>query len=158
MSKEFDDKHKDLEDDNLMANLSEMFTIGVEKLKRTSAWTGDDLARELKGYFEYCILKELKPCKAGIRTYLGISRTQYYAWQTESSKYGVISNLINQANDIMEQEYIGRSQKYPTANLFLLRTSHQHVETSKLDVQAVGIATTDANEVADLVAKLGLNK
>jgi len=158
MSKAFDESHKDKDDDELMGNLSEMFKVGVEKAKRTSAWTEEDLAREISGYFDYCVLKGLKPCKAGIRTYLAISRAQYYSWQSDSARFGVITDLINMANDVMEQEYIGRSEKYPTSNLFLLRTSHGHVETSKLDVNATGMAITSADEVKDLVDKLGLDK
>lgn len=159
MSKEFDEKHKDADpSDNLMETLSEMFSTSIHKAKRTTAWTEEDLARELEGYFAYCSEKGLKPCKAGIRVYLSISRTQYYEWQTNGAKFGVITNLINQANDIMEQEYIGKSQKYPTANLFLLRTSHGHVETSKLDVSTTPNVVQSADELADAVAKLGLDK
>lgn len=157
MSKEFEDKHKDSEDDGLMANISELFKLGVEKAKRKSAWTPEDLAREIGDYFDYCVDKGLKPCKAGIRTYLGISRTQYYDWQTNSSKYGEISNLIQNANDMMEMQYIGRAEKYPTANLFLLRTSHGHVETSKVDVVTTNTSVT-TEDVNDIVSKLGLDK
>ena len=158
MSKEFDETHKDSEDDGLMENLTEMFKIGCAKRNRKSAWTPELLESEINGYFNYCIERHLKPCKAGIRTYLGISRSQYYSWQTEITKYGDVSDLINYANDVMEQQYVGRSEKYPTANLFLLRTSHGHVETSKLDVTAVGNVVNSADEVKDLVSKLGLDK
>ena len=157
MSKEFNDSHKDMEDDNLMANISDIFKIGVEKGKRTSAWTEEDLAREISAYFDYCVEKQLKPCKAGIRLFLGISKTQYYDWGVNPSKYGVISTLVQQANDAMELQYIGRSEKYPTANLFLLRTSHGHVETSKVDV-TTNNANTTVEEVDDIISKLGLDK
>ena len=157
MTKEFDAKHKDSEDDNLMGDLRGLFGRAIKGMGRTSAWTGDILASEIDGYFAYCQEKNLKPCKSGIRLYLSVSKAQYYSWQTESSKYGVISDLINYANDMMESQYIGRAEKYPTANLFLLRTSHSHVETSKVDVNTDS-ASTSVDDVKDIINKLGLDK
>lgn len=155
MPKEFEEKHKDGEEDNVLESLTEMF-VDTVKRPRKSAWTKEDLAREIEGYFNYCIEKTLKPCKAGIRTYLGVSRSQYHAWQSEPQKYGEISDIINLANDVMEQEYINKSQKYPTANIFLLKTSHGHVETSKVDITSNAPATS--TEVQDAISRLGLDK
>ena len=149
---------KDKVEDDLMTNLVDIFKKGNTQRVKGTNWTEEELELSLTEYFEYCGVKSLKPSKSGARVWLGVSRTQYYAWQSETAKYGAISNLINQANDLMETQYINRGEQYPTMNVFLLKSSHQHIETSKMDVTTNGQAISSDAEVKSLVDKLGLGK
>ena len=159
MSKEYDDKHKEKgDDDKGLSFMSDLFKISCSKMGRTSAWTEEDVVREVGGYFDYCIEHELKPYIGGIALYMGMSKSTLYEWMSNPSKHGVKSEIILQARLIIEGQYIDRSEKYPTANLFLLRTSHGHVETSRLDVNATGSVSASAEDIKDAVSKLGLDK
>lgn len=59
---------------------------------------------------------------------------------------------------ILEGQYIDRAEKYPTANLFMLRAGHNYIETSKLDVQTTPNTVQNVDEIAEAVKKLGLDK
>lgn len=55
--------------------------------------------------------------------------------------------------------YIQRSEKYPTANLFLLCSSFGYVEPSKIEVSSSNNSTrANVDEINDIVNKLGLNR
>jgi hypothetical protein len=120
-------------------------------------WDEESLAKEVSDYFKYCYEYEVKPNKAGLRVWINLSRAQYYEWETKPEKYGFKSDIIRRANDLMEDSYIGRIESYPTGNIFLLKTAHGHVETSKMDVTTNG-KFVDTEDVNDLVKKLGLDK
>lgn len=132
----------------------DLFDVSISK--RGCNWTPELLSEAIREYFNYCVSNNLKPSKSGLRLFLGSSRTQYYAWQTEMAKYGEISNLINMANDIMETQYIQNIEKFSTGNMFLLRTSHNHVEKSQVDVTTSN--QTNAEDIDEAIKKLGLNK
>lgn len=149
-------KQKDPNPDGTMAALIPMMEIGFRH--RGFNWTCEELRDEIAKYFNYIMVTGLKPCKAGIRVWLGISRSQYFDWETKKEIYGGISDLINFANDIMENQYIGRAEKYPTANIFLLKTSHGHVEKSAVDITSNGKDIKSADEINDVITKLGLDK
>lgn len=152
MPKEFIEKHS--ESNNNMESIIPLFEEGVSR--RKCNWTEEELTIAIKDYFDYCVETDMKPSKAGLRLYLGCSRSQYHAWQTEYGKYGAISDLINLANDTMEVQYVQRVESYPTGNLFLLRTSHGHVESSKVDISTD--VKTSTEDIKDVVSKLGLDK
>lgn len=156
LPKDFEDKYKDTENDGLLENIIPIMHKGMEQRKRTTNWTADELEATINEFFDYCTEHDIKPCKAGLRLWLGVSKSQYHAWHSEPSKYGAISDLITMANDAMELQYVNRSEKYPTGNIFLLKTCHGYVETSKVDVTTNGNSTPD--EVKDAIAKLGLDK
>lgn len=158
MTDEFLTKNKDKIQDGLMDNLIGLFDKGVTQRKKGTNWTEEELTISIMEYFTYCADKSLKPSKSGARLWLGCSRSQYHAWQSETAKYGVISDLINMANEVIENQYINRGEQYPTMNVFLLKTSHGHIETSKMDVTSNGQAINTKEEVKDLVSKLGLDK
>lgn len=121
-------------------------------------WTEETLAREIGNYFQYCADNKLKPAKVGLALWLGTHKQQIWEWETKPEKYGFKSELIQWACYVIESSYIERGEKYPTMNTFLLRTSHGHVETSKMDVTTNNQVNTSAEEVKDLVKQLGLNK
>lgn len=117
-------------------------------------WSDEELEREINAYFAYIVLNEMKPAKAGLRLWLGISKSQYYEWETNPKVYRYKSNLINMANTFMELEYISKVESYPTGNIFLLKSSHGHVDKSEVNITA----TTDVSQenILDTVNKLGL--
>ena len=136
--------------------LSEMYSIAVEQSKRSTNWTPEELQATILSYFKYCEDKSLKPCKSGLQLFLGCSKETYNAWGNDKAKYGAISDQIRLANQAMETEYINRVEAFPTGNMFLLRTSHQHVEKSQVEVTASN--STTAEEVDEAIKKLGLDK
>lgn len=127
------------------------------KVKGTN-WTEDEMSAECLQYFRWCAETESKPNKAGLALWLGATKSTLWAWLNEPNKYGAISNVIAHSCALMENGYIGRIEKYPTGNVFLLKTSHGHVETSKLDVSDSRGEETNAQNVLERVAKLGLDK
>lgn len=145
--------------DGLMGALSELFRKSVtESQKRQGNWKPEELADALDEFFNWCAEHDVKPAKAGVKLWLGCSDSQYSDWQRDEARYGAISALIQQANRVMEMQYVSRGEKYPTMNTFLLKTSHGHIETSKLDVSTNGNAPTTEDDVKDLVSKMGLDK
>jgi len=137
---------------------TDLFKIATARRKKGTNWTEDELANEIDNFFQYCVDRNLKPSKASLSLWLGVSQSQYMAWQAEPLKYGVISEIINMAGSIMESSYVQRGEKYPTMNMFLLKSRHNYVEASKLDITTNGQAINSAEDVKDLVSKLGLDK
>lgn len=155
MPEDYVEKKKVEGNGDVLGGLIPLFKKAQER--RGVNWTEELLVDAICDYFEYCKEKEVKVYKGGLMLWLGCTRSTYWEWENNPSKYGAISNIIQEANRVIEGQYIGRAEQYPTANLFLLRTSHGHVETSKVDVQTTGQAST-VDEVNDLIGKLGLNK
>lgn len=158
MTETFEMKYNDPANNDTMKNIVDIFAIGLDKGKRGTNWTPEELGQAVFDYFQYSVEKELKPCKAGLRLWLGISQSQYCAWQADNVKYGKISEVIRTANDVIEMSYIQRSEKYPPANLFLLRSSFGYVEPSRIEVSANNNTRTNVDEINDLVNKLGLDR
>lgn len=154
MPEDYAEKNKQDGADELLTNLIPIFDEGMKKRTRGSAWTAEELIPEITNYFQYCANKSLKPSKSGLRLWLGCSRSQYHAWQSEMAKYGEISDIINHANDVMETQYISRGEKYPTMNMFLLKSSYGHAETQNVNITG----STNAEDVAEAIKKLGLDK
>lgn len=155
MPKDYIEKHQDASmEDGLMENLIDIFDSGCQKKKKGCNWTEEDLETAIREYFTFCGEKTMKPSKSGLTLWLGCSKSQYYAWQTETGKYGVISNLISMANTVIENQYINKLESYPTGNIFMLKASHGYAETSKIEVTG---SQTTANDVADAISKLGLD-
>lgn len=157
MPENYPDTHKD--PDNTMAKLLPLYKIGMSNyFEYKGNWTDEQLAEEVSKFFAYCSDNEIKPAKAGLELWLGVSRSQYYDWSAKVEKYGAKSDIISHANRLMELSYIGRAEKYPTANIFLLKSSHGHIETSKVDVTTNGSSAQTTDEIEDTISKLGLDK
>jgi len=121
-------------------------------------WTEETLELAMNEYFQYCEAVGLKPSKSGLQLSLAIGTSQYNDWERFPEKYGFKSELALLCNKVIENQYIYQSEKFPSANLFLLRTSHGHIETSKLDVTSNGKEIINPEDVADKIKKLGLSK
>lgn len=155
LSEEYVESHKDTQNDSLMDNLVSLFDISANRKKKGTNWTPEELEGVIRNYFVFCSEKNMKPSKSSLILYIGCSKSQYHAWQTESSKYGVISELIQMANMIMETQYVQRGESTPTFNMFLLKAAHGMVETQKVEIVNNNVSK---EEVADAISKLGLDE
>lgn len=155
MPKDYADKRQDT--DGINAGVMPVYRKGMENRQNYKGlWDEESLSREIMAYFDYCEVNEVKMAKVGISLWLGMSKQMMFEW-AKDKKYGFKFDLINQAFDVVEASYVGRIEKYPTGNIFLLKTSHGHIETSKVDVQTNGVGAT-LEDVKDTISKLGLDK
>jgi hypothetical protein len=153
MPPNYADTHKD--DCNTMQGLMPIWNRGNINKQYKGLWTEELLEAEINEFFNYCFSNEIKPAKVGLALWLAISKSTYWEWENKVTDYK--SNLIQRASQIIELSYVGRAEKYPTANIFLLKSSHGHVETSRLDVVATN-EQMQTDEVQDRIAQLGLDK
>ena len=122
-------------------------------------WTEEEFRDAIIGYFDFISEREIKPSKASLQLWLGCSRSQYYDWETDKTgRFEYKTDLVNIANRLIEASYVGRVEKYPTGNIFLLKTTQGYVEKSSVDVTTNGQTINSADEVKDLVGKLNLDK
>lgn len=121
-------------------------------------WDEDSLRQEIMAFFEWCAEREMKPTQPLLRLWLHVDKSTMWAWKNNPERYGYKSKLIKEALEALEAHLQSNIEKYPTGNIFLLKTSHGHVETSKLDITQSGEKAVSEAEIKDAVAKLGLDK
>lgn len=155
MPNDYAEKNKAIGNGEVLSGLIPLMKKGQGR--KNTNWTEDEMREAVFEFFEYCTENEVKVYKGGLALWLGCHKGQIWEWENNPSKYGGITDVIKSACELIEGQYIGRAEQYPTANLFLLRTSHGHVETSKVDVNTNNIATT-TDDVKDIISKLGLDK
>lgn len=147
------------DESGLMEKLMPIYHKGTENRGRYSGqWTDADLKTEVLAFFEYCMGANLKPTVPGLLLWLSITRQTLWEWRTKPEKYGEKSYIIQEAYALMEYYLQGNIDKYPTGSIFLLKTTHGHVEQSKLDITTNGETVKTASEIQDLVNKLGIDK
>ena len=157
LSKKNIEMNKDKREPNQMGEILGVFEHGRYILGEYGGlWTEESLEDEIYQYFTYCTEVNLKPAKVGLRLWLGLSKSQYWEWETKPEKYTWKSNQINQANDFMELQYIGRLELYPTGNQFLLKAQHNYIDKQTVEVNTHNEISKD--EISDVVNKLGLDK
>jgi len=121
------------------------------------AWTEVEFADSIESFFIFCDDSDMKPTPPALRRWLNVSAAQISDWKNNPNRYDYKSFFIKEAYDIMEMFLQANIDKYPTGSIFLLKTSHGHVETSKVDV-----TTNDGNlnteDRKEIVNKLGFNK
>lgn len=151
------EKYKDGE--HTMAKVMPVYLHGnTMRENYKGLWTDELLFQEIVNYFSFCEETDSKPCKVGIRLWLGVTRDTFCEWEKNpNGRYGLKSDIIRDAVDSIEISYIQRSEKYPTANIFLLKTSHGHVESNRLDVTTDGKPVTNPDNISDIVKRLGLD-
>ena len=138
----------------LMENLNKIREHGfINREDYCGKWTEDTLNEEIGKYFNFCADKDVKPAKAGLRLWLGVSKSQYWEWEKNFTDFK--ANLINEANDLMELEYISRVEKYPTGNMFLLKSSHNHSDKQEVEITSKDVSQ---DEIGNIVSKMGLDK
>jgi hypothetical protein len=121
-------------------------------------WTEKTLSYEIDQFFRYCFDRNIRPCKSALLLWLDLSHSQANKWVKDISQNNYKGEMLLRAFMLMETNYIQRSEKYPTANLFLLKTNHGYVETSKVDVNNVSDEKVSLDEINEVVNRLGLGK
>lgn len=143
--------------DNVLAGTLPLFKHGFKNREDYKGlWTEEDLERELFAYFDYCEANNVKVAKVGISLWLGINKDTMYQWANDKAKHGFKCDLIRMAFELVENSYIGRIERFPTGNIFLLKSSHGHIDSSKVEVTTTNTITS--NEINEVVNKLGLDK
>ena len=158
LSPEILEEHKDEEAGALLAMIAPIFkrSIGSPTQNRQPNWKPDDLRMEIGNYFDYFATNGLKPSKSSLRLWLNMSQERYSSIERQPNKYGELSEIISLANDVFETQYINRGERHPTMNTFLLKSSHGHNDTQKIEVTAVN--RVERNDIEDAVKKLKLGE
>ena len=146
--------------DNNMTALAELFVLSgqMKEKRRGLNWTPEELQIEIQKYFNWSAENGIKPAISGLSLWIACGHDTLKTWASEPNKYGGVSEIARDAMRLIELQYVSRLEKYPTGNIFLLKTSHGHVETSKVDITSNGKEITNQENVEDLVSRLGLDK
>lgn len=155
MTSKFVNRHKSKGGENMKGALETVKHGRYVLDEYKGLWTEETLAKEIMSFFEFCVDYEMKPSKAGMRRWLGLSKSQYWEWENNPGTDVWKSNLLAEASDFMEMQYINSVESFPTGNIFLLKSSHNH--TDKQEVQITG-SNVDSDDIADAVKKLGLQE
>lgn len=138
----------------IMKDLVELRNRGMENRQDYKGkWTDEDLQREVGEFFEFCGERDIKPAKAGLILWLGISRSQFHEWETNTSSHPLKSDILQDASHLMQMQYIGKVESHPTGNIFLLKAGHGY--SDKQEIQVTG-SSVDSDSIAESIKKLGL--
>lgn len=140
----------------IMKDLLEIRNIGFKNREDYGGkWDAESLEYEIGKFFEFCAEKDIKPAKAGIRSWLGLSRSQYHEWETNTSSHPLKSDILGDAHNLIEMQYLGRGEKHPTFNMFLLKAGHGYSDKQELEIHSKDVSK---EEIGDIVNKMGLNE
>lgn len=139
----------------LMRSLTELFMTSTDPVRKTksSAWTADDVRREVGKYFMYCEENNLKPTKSGLSMWLCISKETYHDWYSNRARDPEKSDVLLQANFLMENQYVNRGEKHPAFNTFMLKAQCGYVEKQEVVVENKNASEEDVQEA---IKKLGI--
>lgn len=139
--------------------INEVFKLGKQKDKAYKGlWTEELFNAEIGNFFDYCAEFSIKPVPTLLQLWLGVSKAQFGDWIANESRYGYKSSSVKKAMQIIETYLQMNIDKYPTGNIFLLKTTHGHVDQARIDVTSGGARIgASADEVADMISKLGLD-
>lgn len=157
ISAEYIAKRKVTGKEAIMVNGTAKLFERSQSVKGTN-WTGEEMQKAIIEYFGFCAEYSIKPSKASLGLYLGANKDTIGEWTRNSAKYGIISVIIKEAVDAIESSYISSGEEKPAMNIFLLKTSHGHIESSKLDITSDGKQLSDASDVRNAVSRLNLDK
>jgi len=121
------------------------------------SWTEHDFANSIEEFFIFCDDCDMKPTPPALRRWMNVSASQISEWKNNPARHGYKTEFIKEAYDIMEMFLQANIDKYPTGSIFLLKTSHGHIETSKVDV-TTNDGNLNAEDRKELVDKMGFNK
>lgn len=142
------------DDEHLMAKIMPIYNKGqYNRVTYKGIWTEDELEKSVSEFFQYCNTVELKPSKPALRVWLAISAEQYNQWEKDKEKFGFKTDIIRLANSMMEMYLVGRVDKYPTGNIFLLKSSFGHKDSTNIDVTSHNASQDDIQEA---LKRLGL--
>ncbi len=169
--KDYLERHTYEAKDNVMGKMLKVMKHGIKMMdeKKREArlrevhvpyetlWTDEEVLKCIEDYFTFCSEEDLKPYKNGIAVWMGISSKTIWKWkQNKSGNHSTRSEIIDWAHETIEGQYVGRSEKYPTANKFLLQYgNYGYVDKRELEITDKG-STSD--EIKEKVKKLGFDE
>jgi len=157
LSKEYVARNKEKEDGNNMGAMMHLLDKGRENTQEYKGlWSDEELAESIYQFFSYCADTGLKPAKAGLRLWLGLSKSQWWKWENDKVEEGHKARLLEEASNFMELQYLDRGEAFPTFNMFLLKAGHNYIDKQTLEVNTHNEISKD--EISDVVNKLGLDK
>ena len=127
----------------------------ANRVNGKSAWTDESFQQAVNDYFSKSAELGLEVAKVGLALYLGMSLGHLYDVSKNSQKYGVRSEILQNAFARMEFTYFNKLDSRPVPSMFKLKTQNNYVETQKVEVQAE--AKVSADEIADKIAQLAID-
>lgn len=132
---------------SLLEKLCSVYTIAPFDYSHTRSateYTKEDLEISIARYFELCKKEVIKPTPASLALYLGIKKSLLVAWRNFPEKFWQ-SEIVERAFLFMEAYLENTIDDCPAASSFLLKTTHGHIEESKMTVRAAP-SDADSNE------------
>lgn len=128
-----------------------------EECRYHGQWTDNEFQLSVNEFFQYCLEVQLKPVRPALQLWLRVSKAQYSDWLNKPDTFPTKSAIVNFAEQMFELYLQLNIDKNPAGSIFLLKTLHGHVETSRLDV------VNNTNEVLpeqieERILKLGLEQ
>lgn len=143
------------DEDGLNAKLLPVYKKSVENTQLYKGlWTVEKLEQAVAEFFDYCYERDLKPTQPLLILWIGITRRQFDNWKTQP-QHGDKFLVIEKALLIMEAYLQGQIEKYPTGSIFLLKTTHGHMERSQVDINQGSGGSAD--DVKEAIKRLGLD-
>lgn len=160
MPKSYLNKNEGTMPEGEMANIYQVWNAGLHmrsiREDYKGQWDEDSLATYIDGYFQFCAKKDMKPSKVGLQLWLGVSKSQYWEWETKPEKHTFKTNLVLMANQVMEMQYVSRVEKYPAGNIFLLKSGYGYKDNPEVIVRHEGNSVESKDELESSLKKLGL--
>lgn len=142
----------------IMQYLYPVYKKGQENIERYKGqWTEEELKEELDKFFAFCYEHNVKPNNPLLTSWLGISKAQFYDWVNKPEKYGVKSDLIKIAREIMESYLMENIDSYPTGSIFLLKAYHGIRDSQTIEITDNRQRLNTEEEIHESLKKLGLN-
>jgi len=148
-------EQKVTDEDGTLRKMIPIMNHGIA-LGYSGLWTNKMLSGSIGEFFDYCSDIMLKPTMPLLRLWLNVEQSTLLEWKNNPNKHPEKTKIIKMAFNIMEAILQERAEKYPTANIFLMKTSHGHIETSKVEFNNSSQIQIGESEIKDTVEKLGL--
>ena len=146
------------DEDSIMAKILPIHKKGQSnRVAYKGQWTDELLDDSVNDFFIFCDEISIKPTVPLLRLWLGVSKAMLHDWRTKTEKYGRKSEIIGLAYDIMEAYLQANIDKYPTGSTFLLRTTHNHIDSKKVELTTSN-SNASLDDINDTIARLGLSK
>ena len=138
--------------DNINAMIMPVMLHGNKK-GYTGLWSDEELAKSIADFFCHCADNVVKPTVPLLRLWLNVTQTTLLEWRNHPERYLGKSDIIKKSMDYMECYLQAQIDKYPTGSIFLLKTTHGHIEGSRLDItsngKSLGSTSSEVNEELD---------
>lgn len=142
---------------HLVAKISPIFKRAVSISAHESRdynWQPEEMAYALSEYFDYFHKNKLKPSRASLQLWLGLTNSAFYKMMSGEKHSDEVREMVELAMLAMEIEYVNRGEQHPTMNTFLLRTQHGYKEDR--DVTIKHDFSADKSNIDKMIGNLNL--